>query len=153
MPGLELKIPPVAVGLIAALSMWLVSAYAPTLVLAIPWRVALAAVLAVLGFAFATAGIFAFRKAKTTVNPMKPETASAVVASGVYRFSRNPMYAGVLVMLGGWAVFLDQALPFFFLPAFVLYMTIFQIRPEERALSAQFGSAYTDYMRTVRRWL
>lgn len=153
MPGLELKVPPLAVGLIVAVAMWLMSAYAPVLALAIPWRRALAAALAGAGLAFAVPGIVAFRRAKTTVNPMKPETASAVVATGVYGISRNPMYVGVLFVLAGWAVFLDQVLPFFFLPAFVLYMTIFQIKPEERALSAQFGSAYTDYMRTVRRWL
>ncbi len=63
------------------------------------------------------------------------------------------MYVGALLALAGWAVFLSNALPFVFLPAYVMYMNRFQILPEERVLSAKFGAEYETYKRTVRRWL
>jgi protein-S-isoprenylcysteine O-methyltransferase Ste14 len=63
------------------------------------------------------------------------------------------MYVGLLLVLTGWAIFLCHALTFLFLPTFVAYMNRFQIAPEERALSARFGSAYATYKRSVRRWL
>ena len=153
MRTLELKIPPLAIMLITAAAMWLASSYAPSLGLAIPGRSAVALALVGLGLAFAGAGVLAFRKAKTTVNPTRPENTSTVVASGVYRFSRNPMYVGMLFVLTGWATMLSHPLAFLCLPAFVLYMNRFQIAPEERALSAHFGDDYDNYLRSVRRWL
>jgi protein-S-isoprenylcysteine O-methyltransferase Ste14 len=151
--ALELKVPPVALGLIIAAAMWLASTYSPSLALAIPWRAAIALAIVGVGLAMAVAGVLAFRKAKTTVNPTKPESTSTVVASGIYGLSRNPMYVGFLLVLAGWGVFLAHVLPFLFLPLFVLYMNRFQIGPEERALSARFGSEYATYMGSVRRWL
>ena len=133
--------------------MWLARRYAPSLVLDVPWRSAFATGLVLLGFTLALAGVLAFRKAKTTVNPTKPETTSAVVATGIYRLTRNPMYLGMLIVLVGWAVFLGNAISFFVLPLFVLYMNRFQIGPEERVLSEHFGSEYSAYMQSVRRWL
>ena len=94
-----------------------------------------------------------FRKAKTTMNPFKPDTSSALVSHGVYRFTRNPMYVGLLITLLGWAAFLWQPWALFFLPLFVLYITQFQIKPEERVLSSLFGTEYAEYMAKVRRWL
>jgi len=153
MKTLELKIPPPLVALTVAAAMWFAHRYAPSLDLIIPWRVAMAIALAVLGIALALAGVFAFRKAKTTVNPLKPETTSSVVASGIYRFTRNPMYLGMLVVLVGWAVFLANGIAFGLAPLFMLYMNRFQIGPEERVLSGHFGSEYAQYMQSVRRWL
>ncbi len=153
MRSLELKIPPLAIVLIVAALMWLASTFAPALHLAIPFRSVFALALVGLGLASAGAGIVAFRRARTTVNPTRPESSSSVVASGIYRFSRNPMYLGMLSVLTGWAVFLSHSLPFLLLPLFVLYMTRFQIVPEERALSAHFGDEYSNYMQSVRRWL
>ena len=78
---------------------------------------------------------------------------SSVVASGVYRHSRNPMYLGLLLVLSGWALYLSNAAPALLLPAFVGYMNRFQIEPEERILAAKFGAPFTDYVAAVRRWL
>jgi protein-S-isoprenylcysteine O-methyltransferase Ste14 len=150
---LELKVPPVALALIFAAAMWVVSVYTPSLTMAIPWRSVLAVAVAAAGVAFALAAVRAFRRANTSVNPTKPEATSTVVASGVYGVSRNPMYVGLLLVLTGWAIFLCHELTLLFLPAFVAYMNRFQIAPEERALSARFGSAYATYKRSVRRWL
>lgn len=76
-----------------------------------------------------------------------------MVTSGVYRISRNPMYMGMVLFLTAWAVYLAAMLPFFGLLAFILYITRFQILPEERALHALFGDEYTAYAARVRRWL
>lgn len=151
--ALELRIPPPVVALVVAVSMWLAPRHATSLDLLIPWRPALAIVLATVGIALALAGVLAFRKAKTTVNPTKPQATSTIVSTGIYRFTRNPMYLGMLVVLAGWAVFLANAMSFLLLPLFVLYMNRFQIGPEERVLSGRFGSEYAAYIQSVRRWL
>ena len=85
MQALELRIPPVALVLLFAVMMWLLSASVPSLALALPWRIPVAFILWSAGFAIALAGLFEFRRAKTTVNPLTPEAASAIVTSGIYR--------------------------------------------------------------------
>lgn len=153
MSALELKIPPVPLALAFGGAMWLVSVQLPGLAFALPGRIAVSATLGGLGAIFAIAGMIAFRNAVTTFNPMRPGAASALVTSGTYRLSRNPMYVGLLLTLGGWAIFLSHALAFLFLPAFVAYMNRFQISPEEEALSSKFGEEFAAYKQSVRRWL
>ena len=153
MSALELKVPPVALVLVFAVAMWLVSANVPSLAFGLPWRTVVAVAFVGAGVIITLVGVVAFRKAKTTLNPTKPGTTSAMVTSGVYRLSRNPMYVGFLLALTGWAAFLSHTLAFAFLPAFVVYMNCFQISPEERALTANFGSEFLIYKQSVRRWL
>ena len=153
MNAIELKIPPVAIALFIAAAMWLTSKDMPSQALAMPWLLACAVGLSCAGIVFALAGVFAFRKVKTTVNPTNPENTSTVVASGIYAVTRNPMYLGFLLILAGWAVFLAHLPSFLFLPVFVLYMNRFQIGPEERVLTDRFGSEFIAYMQSVRRWL
>jgi protein-S-isoprenylcysteine O-methyltransferase Ste14 len=153
MRALELKIPPVALVIITAALMWLVSRMGPAFGLLLPARRALALGLVVAGAVISALGVVSFRRAGTTVNPIKPETAGSLVVSGIYRRTRNPMYLGFLLGLAGWAVFLSNALAFIFLPVFVLYLNRFQIRPEERALSSVFGKDFAAYQSKVRRWL
>ena len=153
MNSLELKIPPVGVFLLFAAAMWLIPFQIPLNNFFFSFRLPFSLILIMAGGVFAVAGIFAFRKSKTTLNPLKPEAASIIVTCGVYRFSRNPMYVGLLFVLTAWAVWLYNLLAFLFLPAFVLYMNRFQIMPEERVLLAKFGSEFNAYMMSVRRWL
>lgn len=153
MGRLELKIPPPLVALITAFLMGLVSRiFAPFALPSYP-RMMFAAVLVVSGIAIARAGLVAFRRAGTTSDPTQPGKSSFLVRGGIYRFSRNPMYLGVLLVLVGWAVFLPDVLAFAVLPLFVLYLTWFQILPEERALSSRFGAEFVDYASKVRRWV
>jgi protein-S-isoprenylcysteine O-methyltransferase Ste14 len=151
--ALELKVPPVAIVFAVAVGMWLLSRSTAALRFAMPGRVAVAVVLAGMGFAISAAGVMHFRRAKTTVNPLNPEAATAMVTSGIYRFSRNPMYLGFLIALTGWAAFLSHVLAFALLPVFVAYMNRFQIMAEERALAAKFGRQFSDYRNSVRRWV
>jgi protein-S-isoprenylcysteine O-methyltransferase Ste14 len=153
MRGLELKIPPPAVALLTALLMWLVSRATTALDFAFPARNGFAIGLAVLGVTTAISGVITFRRARTTVNPLKPESASSLVNWGVYTVTRNPMYLGLLLVLTGWAIFLSNVLGFVFVPAFALYINRFQIAPEERALTSLFGQDFAAYQSRVRRWL
>ena len=153
MNALELKIPPAAVVLIFAVAMWFASTQLPSLAFAWTWSTLTAVIVAVAGLVFGLAGVVAFRKANTTVNPAKPDAASALVIAGVYRLSRNPMYVGLLLMLSGWAIFLAHLPAFAFLPIFIVYMNRFQISPEERVLSSKFGEQFTFYLQSTRRWL
>ena len=153
MRSLELKAPPLAVVLITAAFMWVAARAAPAFGVVLPARSILAAGLAVAGVATSVLGVVAFRRARTTVNPMRPESSSALVVTGVYRLTRNPMYLGFLLLLLGWALLLSNALALAFLPAFVLYMSRFQIVPEERALASAFGPEYAAYSARVRRWV
>ena len=153
MPSLELKVPPPAVALVAALAMWWVSRYGvqeggPPL-----WRIGAALAFAAVGAAFDVAGIIVFWRAKTTVNPMKPEKSAALVSSGVYRITRNPMYVGMVFILLAWAVYLASPWALFGPLAFAAYITRFQIKPEERVLAGRFGEAFASYQARVRRWL
>jgi protein-S-isoprenylcysteine O-methyltransferase Ste14 len=97
--------------------------------------------------------VVSFRRAKTTVNPMTPDAASSLVVSGIYRYTRNPMYLGFLLILTGWAALLSNMLALAVLPAFVVFMNRFQISPEERVLASLFPVDYAEYRARVRRWL
>ena len=98
-------------------------------------------------------GLLAFRASRTTINPLRPKRVSALVTVCVYRITRNPMYVGLCCILLAWAVHLAALPAFLGPPAFVLYVTRFQIVPEERALAELFGERYLEYAARVRRWL
>lgn len=152
MNSLELKIPPPLVALVTGLLMWSAARLVPPLALPDVMRVAVAVVLAGAGVGLAVAGVLTFRRAKTTVNPTTPAAASALVRTGVFRFTRNPMYLGLLLCLVAWAIYLSNVLALLIAPLFVLFMNRFQIAPEERALAALFGDSFAAYKRDVRRW-
>jgi protein-S-isoprenylcysteine O-methyltransferase Ste14 len=150
---LENRIPPPLVGLSIAAAMWALSTLPPALPLPAGLRQALVALLVVAGLAFDLFGILAFRRLRTTVNPLHPEKASALVVDGIYRITRNPMYVGMALLLAAWAVHLSALWPFAGPVAFILYMNRFQIAPEEQVLRDLFGEAYSAYAARVRRWL
>lgn len=153
MHTLELKIPPPVVAALAAAAMWGIAVLAPLVDVPAAIRVPVAIVLVLTGAAFDVSGLIAFRRSKTTANPMKPDKAAALVCSGVYRLTRNPMYVGLVFVLVAWAVYLSCAWALLGPVAFVLYMNRFQIQPEERVLATLFGNRYEDYKSRVRRWL
>jgi protein-S-isoprenylcysteine O-methyltransferase Ste14 len=108
MNSLELKLPPLPLAVGFGVLMWAIDRWLPLQTDRSLLRTVIA--LATLGLAVAiiVTAIFGFRKAKTTVDPMHPEAASAIVTSGIYRFTRNPMYLGFLLALIAWAVFLGN---------------------------------------------
>jgi len=151
--SLELRVPPPVVMVVVALFMWLAARAVAALDFQMPARGTLAIAIALTGLAIAVFAVFQFRRAGTTPNPMKPHDSATVVVTGVYRYSRNPMYVGDLLILAGWAIWLANAAAFLGLPLFVAYLNRFQISAEERALQARFGAAYAAYRAAVRRWL
>jgi protein-S-isoprenylcysteine O-methyltransferase Ste14 len=153
MRWLELRIPPPAVAVAAALLIWAMRRFFPEWGLFVPGRRVIYGTLVALGVLVAVAGLIAFRRARTTVNPMKPETASALVTGGIYRLTRNPMYLGFLLVLLAVVVFFSNPLGFAGVVFYVAWITVFQIVPEERALAARFGTQFEEYCRRVRRWL
>tara|TARA_Y100000034_G_C6751199_1_gene333936 strand:- start:140 stop:601 length:462 start_codon:yes stop_codon:yes gene_type:complete len=153
MKFLELKVPPVAVVIVYLGLMTIVAQQWPGYILLLPYQALIAIMLTLSGVAIALFGVVSFRKAKTTVNPTKPSSASSVVDSGIFRFTRNPMYLGMLMLLVGYAVELAALSSYLLALTFIFYMNQFQIKPEERALEALFGQDYTDYKRNVRRWI
>ena len=150
---LEHRIPPPVVGLLCAGGIWLLAQYTPGIELPRGLRLGAGIAVAAAGLAVMLAGVISFRLARTTVNPLRPETATALVVTGIYRRTRNPMYLGMLLVLLGWAIFLATPLGLLGVAAFALYIGRFQILPEERALNALFGSVYAEYASRVRRWL
>jgi protein-S-isoprenylcysteine O-methyltransferase Ste14 len=152
MRALELRVPPPVVALAIAGAMWGVALISPLLEVPSVIRVALATTIALIGVGFDLAGLLSFWRARTTINPLRPQATSSVVCSGVYRVTRNPMYLGMLLLLVAWAIFLSSAWALAGPVAFVAYMNRFQIAPEERVLSARFGTDYSDYQARVRRW-
>ncbi|MEO6874304.1 MAG: isoprenylcysteine carboxylmethyltransferase family protein [Opitutaceae bacterium] len=152
MPNLELKIPPPVLLIATGALMWLTAKATPTLAFAFSHQTSISGVIAVAGVVAAFSGSWVMRRARTTRNPTKPQNASALVVSGIYRFTRNPMYLGLVLVLTAWGLYLSKWLPLLFLPAFVAYLTRFQIVPEERVLAAKFGGQFAAYRSRVRRW-
>ena len=137
--------------LLFATAMWALNRYAPVLTLfpgysSVGWEIA-----AVSAIAPATA-IVQFLRARTTVNPHRPDRASRLVTSGVYAWTRNPMYLGLWLLLLGWAVRLGTLTPFLGPLLFGPLIQQVQIRPEERALRTLFGKDYEQYCQRVHRW-
>jgi len=151
--GLELKVPPLLLVFIVAALMWLIARKLPQFQFPFPARRLLAASISIAGMFVTALGVYSFRRARTTVNPMKPAAATSLVVSGIYTITRNPMYVGFLLLLAGWAIFLANIITTAALPLFVLYMNRFQIEPEEKILASLFGQQFTEYKSRVHRWL
>lgn len=152
MSALALRVPPLALVALAAVAMWFLPGMLPLPRLG-AWHTALCVAVALLGLAVCLAGVRAFRLARTTVDPMRPAAATALVVRGIYRHTRNPMYLGFLLVLLAWALYLAKLSSLLVLPLFVLYLTVFQIQPEEAALRERFGGDFDTYRARVRRWL
>ncbi len=153
MATFEHKIPPPVVAALVAAGMWGIAGSGPQRPIAPLPKYTLVAILVAASLVFEILGITAFRVSRTTVNPLKPERASALVTGGVYRVTRNPMYVGMVLLLMAWAVHLSAVLPFAGIVVFVLFITRFQIQPEERVLEKIFGDTYLTYATRTRRWL
>ncbi len=151
MNSLELRIPPLALFIIFAVMIWVVGVYLPAGNFALPGRRVLAAITFLLGWGVVSAGVFEFRRRKTTMSPFSPERTSSVVSSGIYRWTRNPMYLGMALGLFGFSVWSSSLPGFAVVLLFCLYLTRFQIQPEERMLLKLFGAEYAEYMAQVRR--
>lgn len=147
---LECRVPPPIVVVATGAVMWRAARQWPG---TLPGGVRQAGpVLAGVGAALALWAVLAFRRASTTVHPLHPEQASALVIAGPNRWTRNPMYVGMLLALAGWGVWLGGGVALAGVAAAWGWLHRFQVLPEERALTARFGAAYDAYRARVRRW-
>jgi len=150
---LKNRVPPPVVAVLVVAGMWMLAHWWPLWRFELPARVLVGLVVASIGGGISSLGAREFRRAKTTVNPLHPERASSVVTSGIYRYTRNPMYLGILFVLLGFFLAFGALSGLAGLPIFIAYMNRFQIKPEEQALQAKFGREYEEYQARVRRWV
>lgn len=153
MINLENKIPPPVVTIISGVLMWWIASFTPALQIETSLRIMPAVLFVMMGVFFCLAGVVSFRRARTTVNPLKPENATALVNTGIYSISRNPMYVGFALFLFAWAIYLGSPGSLIGIAGFMFYINRFQIRPEERALSLLFGDEFESYKAKTSRWL
>ncbi len=151
--NLELKVVPVVQVLICMLLITCSYYLLPTLNYSFKYSNTLSLVILVMAVFIVGIAIINFKQSKTTVNPTKPEQASKVVNTGIYHYSRNPMYLAMLLVLLAFCLYFENVVGFFTLPLFVWYIGKFQIIPEEKILTALFGKPYDEYVKSVRRWL
>lgn len=147
------RVPPVLLTAVVAGLIWAVSQETPPVPIPIVPRQIGASVLTLGGLFLIGPAVHSFRRSKTSLSPFNPASASTLTTSGVYRFSRNPMYLGLLLLLLAWAVYLSSAYSLVLCAGFVFWLNRFQIAPEERALESRFGPDYIAYKERVHRWL
>ena len=153
MKMLEHKIPPPIVALLCVGLAWLLPAWLGLIAIPNVMRLVLITLCVVTGLGISFSGMREFRKAKTTVNPIKINDGSSLVSSGIFNYTRNPMYLGLLVVQIGWVVYLANPISVLAPIVFVLFINRFQIQPEERVMQSLFGSAYDEYKTRVRAWI
>ena len=107
--------------------------------------------LVVLGFLLGVGAFLEFRKARTTIDPHGSVT--SIITSGVYRFTRNPIYLGFVLMLIGLPLNSGTVWGIVLVPVFIYLMNRLVIEREETYLGKKFGEVYTSYKSSVRRWL
>ncbi|MBN1316880.1 MAG: isoprenylcysteine carboxylmethyltransferase family protein [Anaerolineales bacterium] len=105
----------------------------------------------VIGLAINLMADGAFKKANTTVKPF--QESNALITSGVFRITRNPMYLGFVLILIGIALLLRSLSPFIVIIVFAILIDQIYIRVEERMLADKFGSEWDAYRQTTRRWI
>lgn len=150
---LELKVPPLVIVVVCAGIMYLC---AQTIqhewLLATHLREALGVVALVFAGMVLSAALITFRRHQTTMNPLDPNQTNSIVTSGIYGYTRNPMYVAMFIALLGWGIFLGQISTGIGLVLYVVAITQLQIIPEERVLKEKFGDAFLHYCETTSRW-
>jgi protein-S-isoprenylcysteine O-methyltransferase Ste14 len=119
-------------------------------VLRVPWNL-LGLLPLGLGLVVTAVADRAFKQQGTTVHPFKEPT--QLVTNGAFRFSRNPMYLGFVLVLLGMAILLRSLSPFAVVAGFAIWMDTGFIRVEERILAATFGDEWVRYKQRVRKWI
>jgi protein-S-isoprenylcysteine O-methyltransferase Ste14 len=150
---MELKVIPILQVLISSLLMVTLAYFLPELSYSWQFSQSLSIFILITSIVIALLAVYCFKQAKTTVNPTKPENSSTIVDTGIYRFSRNPMYVSFLLIVCAIAIFLQNKAAYIVIPIFIIYITRYQIIPEERILVNLFGNNYKVYCGKVRRWV
>ena len=151
---MHLRIPPPIVALIGILLIFLSKDYILILYLHPHLQNTLSLIFLIIGFVIIFSATKEFKKSDTTVNPMKPETSTSLVTSGIFKYTRNPMYLGLTSIILASCFYFSSLLGIIvYVPLFILYITVFQIIPEEETMKGLFNDEYFDYCSKVRRWI
>ena len=94
-----------------------------------------------------------FRKNQTTINPFKAHETTRLITTGIYSFTRNPMYLGLSSIQVAFGIYMGAYVSIFLIPSFIIYITHKQIIYEEEILKKGFGDEYNNYLKNVRRWI
>ncbi|MAN35284.1 MAG: isoprenylcysteine carboxyl methyltransferase [Candidatus Marinimicrobia bacterium] len=150
---MKLLIPPPIQALLSAIMMCLISRYFTHANFSLNGINIFALIFLIIAAIIIILSMYKFKKIKTTISPLRPNKTSSLVKSGIYEYTRNPMYLGLLLMLFSIALFLKNFISFLIIPLFILFITKNQILPEEEALENIFGEEYKNYKNKVRRWI
>ena len=150
---LDLKVIPPVQLLICAGVMFLLYNYLPSLAFTFEYWLITTITLIIIASIIGFLALYDFYIHKTTFHPNTPEKTTTVVNTGIYAFSRNPMYIALVLTLFALGFYLQNISVFFMIPFFIAYITQYQIKPEERVLTELFTQEYKDYCANVRRWL
>ena len=150
---MKLLIPPPIQALLSAIMMCFISRYFTHANFSLNGINIFALIFLIIAAIIIILSMYKFKKIKTTISPLRPNKTSSLVKSGIYEYTRNPMYLGLLLMLFSTALFLKNLISFLIIPLFILFITKNQILPEEEALENIFGEEYKNYKKKVRRWI
>jgi protein-S-isoprenylcysteine O-methyltransferase Ste14 len=151
--NLALKVVPPVQLIISVILMFGLAYYFPQYQFSLPLNIPLIIILIALAGIIGSLALIDFRKHKTTYHPHTPEKTSTVVNSGIYAYSRNPMYLALVLILLALALYFKNLTCFGVIPLFIGYITQYQIKPEEVMLNKLFPADYQVYREKVRRWL
>ena len=149
--NLNTKIPPLIVTLIFASPIYLTAEYFYSVEFLYQSMVSI--IFAVVAVCILAIAVLQFKYFKTTVNPLNPKTASTLVTTGIFKFTRNPMYLGMLLLIISLWINTGAVLGFMLVPGYFLYIKHLQILPEEESMKVLFPDKYEAYCQQVRRWL
>ena len=144
------KVPPPIITLICGILIYLSKPFFPELIF--NYANTLSLFFSILGFGIIIISFRLFKKEKTTINPIMIEKASLLVTSGVFKYSRNPMYLGMVLILISISIKYNFYGWLLLVGFFVYFITYFQISPEEKAMLKLFGKDFINYKNKTRRW-
>lgn len=151
--NLALKVIPPVQLIISASLMFGLAYFLPQYHFSLALSLPLVIVLIALASIISSLALYDFHKYKTTSHPHTPEKTSTIVDSGIYAYSRNPMYLALVLVLLALALYLKNVTCFAVIPLFICYITRYQIKLEEVMLDKIFPTDYQNYSNKVRRWL
>ncbi len=148
---MKTKIPPPILALVMIVLIYLSSFFIESTTF--NYQGSLSLLVLFLGLACAIPSFKLFARYKTTISPLKPSDATALVTEGMYRYSRNPMYLGLLLLTIASTIWFGTWFGIIINILFIFVINFLQIIPEEEALLEIFGEEYEQYKKNVRRWI
>ena len=148
---METKIPPPILTLAFGLLIYFSKEMFPAIENQLTFNVGI--LLVFLGFFIFISAVISFKSSKTTVNPLTPKKATKLVTEKIFKYSRNPMYLGMTTILGSLSLFFNIIGGIIFIALFCVYITKYQIIPEEKVMKNLFKEEFDEYKKTTRIWI